>query len=137
SALNAVISPGNFITLRNGALFTATGLTISTNAMLNGVGTVIGPTTVNAGGTLAPGDGPGSITFSNNLTLAAGSTFAVALNGTDAGQYDQIIGLGTISVSNAMLSVSLRYTPSPGDSYTIISNLTSTAVLGTFVTTDG
>lgn len=116
----------------------ANGLAISSNGVLNGIGTVIGATTVNAGGTLAPGDGPGSITFSNNLTLAAGSTLAVTLNGTGAGQYDQIIGLGSaISISNCVLSVRLGYTPSPGDSFTIISNFTSMAVLGTFVTTDG
>jgi hypothetical protein len=59
------------------------------------------------------------------------------LNGTGAGQYSQIIGLDTISVSNCVLSVSLGYTPLPGDTFTIISNLTSSAILGTFVTTDG
>jgi T5SS/PEP-CTERM-associated repeat protein len=115
----------------------ANGLTVSSNAMVNGSGTIIGATTINAGGTLAPGDGPGSITFSNNLTLAAGSTFAVTLNGTGPGQYDQIIGLGTISVSNAVLNVSLGYTPSPGDSYTIISNFGPDAVLGAFVDPQG
>jgi T5SS/PEP-CTERM-associated repeat protein len=115
----------------------ANGLTISSNAMLNGIGTVIGGTTVNGGGVLAPGDGPGSITFSNNLTLAAGSMFAVALNGTGAGQYDQISALGTVSVSNSVLSVSLGYTPSAGDSFTIISNFGPSAVLGTFVDSQG
>jgi T5SS/PEP-CTERM-associated repeat protein len=115
----------------------ANGLSISSNAMLNGIGTIIGATAVNAGGVLSPGDGPGSITFSNNLTLATGSTFAVSLNGAGPGQYDQIIGFGPISIGNSILSVSLGYKPSPGDSFTIISNLTSTAILGTFVTTDG
>ena len=122
----------------SGFHFFAKGLTISSNATLSGVGTISGATTVNGGGVLAPGDGPGSITFNNSLTLAPGSTFAIALNGTGAGQYSQIIELGgTVSVSNCVLSVSLGYTPSPGDSFTIISNLTSMAVLGTFVTTSG
>jgi T5SS/PEP-CTERM-associated repeat protein len=127
--------------------FFANGLAISSNAMLKGIGTVIGATMINAGGVLAPGDGPGSIMFSNNLTLAAGSTLALTLDGAGAGQYSQIIDLGritsngvrtaTISVSNCVLSLSLGYTPACGDSFTIISNLTSSAILGTFVTTDG
>ncbi len=115
----------------------AAGLTISSNAALTGIGTIIGQTIVKPGGTLAPGDGPGSMIFSNNLTLAAGSTLALSLKGTGAGQYSQIAGLGGISVSNAVLNISLGYAPLPGDSFTIISNLTSSAILGTFVTTDG
>ncbi|MGA2602635.1 MAG: PEP-CTERM sorting domain-containing protein [Verrucomicrobiia bacterium] len=117
--------------------FTYQGLSISSNAMLTGGGTIIGRTTVQAGGTLVPGGGAGSIAFSSNLTLAAGSTLAITIDGPGAGQYSQITGLGTISVSNCVLSVSLGYTPSPGDSFTIISNLTSMAVLGTFVDTAG
>jgi len=126
------LSPGG-----SGYHFFASGLTISSNAMLTGIGTIVGQTLVNDGGVLAPGDRPGSITFSNSLTLATGSTLALTLNGTGVCQYSQIIGIGTISVSNALLSVSLGYLPSPGDSFTIISNLTSMAVLGTFVTTGG
>jgi hypothetical protein len=75
--------------------------------------------------------------FSNTLTLAAGSIFAVTLKGTGAGQYSQITGLGSMGISNCILNVTLGYTPSPGDSFTIISNLSSMAVLGTFVTTEG
>ncbi len=118
--------------------FFEAGLTISSNGLLTGVGTVIGTTTIKAGGMLAPGDGPGGMIFSNNLTLADGSTLALTLNGTGAGQYSQIIGLGgALCFSNAVLNISLGYNPLPGDSFTIISNLTSSAILGTFVTTDG
>jgi fibronectin-binding autotransporter adhesin len=131
--------PATFIMVSGGSgfHFFANGLTISSNATLTGVGTIIGTTLVNAGGVLAPGDAPGSITFSNSLTLAAGSTFALTLNGVGAGQYDQIVGLGTISVSNSVLSLSLGYTPSVGDTYTIISNLGPASVFGTFDDTHG
>ena len=115
----------------------ANGLTISSNAVLKGVGTIIGDTVVNPGGTLSPGDAPGSITFSNSLTLAPGSTFAVELDGAGEGQYSRLVGFDTLSVSNSILSVALGYTPSAGDTFTIISNLSATAVLGTFVDPDG
>jgi hypothetical protein len=74
---------------------------------------------------------PGSITFSNSLTLAPSSTFAVELDGRSEGQYDRIVALDTVSLSNSILSVSLGFTPSIGDSFTIISNLSAIAVLGT------
>ena len=115
----------------------ANGLTISSNAMLKGNGTVIGAVTVNPGGLLAPGASPGSITFSNGLTLAPNSTFAVELNGPADGQYDRIVTLGTVSLSNSVLSLSLGYTPSVGDAFTIISNLGPSAVFGAFVDPQG
>ena len=42
--------------------------------MLGGTGTLNGPATVQYGGSLAPGNSGGTLTFSNSLTLAAGST---------------------------------------------------------------
>jgi T5SS/PEP-CTERM-associated repeat protein len=115
----------------------ANGLSISSNATLRGNGTVIGSVTVSQGGALAPGVSLGSITFSNSLTLALGSTFAMQLDGRAANQYDQIVTLGTVSVSNSVLSLALGYTPSVGDTYTIISNLGPNAVFGTFVNAQG
>ncbi len=51
--------------------------------MLNGTGSV-GDTTINSGGTFAPGNGtPGtSETVNGNLTLASGSTYQIYLNPT-------------------------------------------------------
>jgi len=115
----------------------ANGLMISSNGALRGLGTIIGAATVSGGGVLAPGMSPGSITFSNSLTLAPNATFAVELNGNAEGQYDQIIALDIVTISNSVLNVSLGFTPLAGDSFTIISNLSATAVLGTFVTADG
>ena len=115
----------------------ANGLTISSNATLRGNGTIIGSTVVNGGGVLAPGASPGSITFSNSLTLAPNSTFAVELNGPTDGQYDRIVTLGTVSVSNSVLSLSLGFAPSVGDTFTIISNLGPSAVFGVFVDPQG
>jgi fibronectin-binding autotransporter adhesin len=127
---NAIL---NLVTGGGGAHTFFNGLTISSNATLEGIGAINNAATINAGGTLAPG----TVMFSNTLTLAAGSIFAVTLNGSGAGQYSQIIGLGTMSISNCVLNVSLGYTPMSGDTFTIISNLSSTAILGNFMDTDG
>jgi hypothetical protein len=97
----------------------------------------MGCTVVNGGGVLTPGASPGSITFSNSLTLAPNSTFVVELYGTENGQYDQIVTLGSVCASNSILSLSLGYTPSAGDTFTIISNLGPSAVFGMFVDPQG
>jgi T5SS/PEP-CTERM-associated repeat protein len=115
----------------------ANGLTISSYAMLKGNGTIVGATIVNGGGLLSPGMSPGSITFSNSLTLASGSTFTVELDGDAEGQYDRIVTLDTVSVSNSILNVSLGFTPLVGESFTIISNLGPGVVSGMFVDGEG
>ena len=148
---STTVSNGSILTVGNGANVAALnlasggsglhsfadGLTISSNGILRGVGTVAGRTTINGGGTLSPGFSSGSITFSNNLTLAPNSAFAVPLNGIAIGQYSWILTLGTVSVSNSTLSVSLGYTPTPGDSFTIISNSGPSTVFGQFLDAQG
>jgi autotransporter-associated beta strand protein len=64
----------------------ATGLgavAIASGARLTGAGTIGGPTTVNSGGILAPGNPFGTLSFNNSLTLSTGTVMIFAL-GTDA-----------------------------------------------------
>jgi autotransporter-associated beta strand protein len=61
----------------NGSLATGSAVTIGAGGVLGGSGVINGPATVQDGGTLAPGGWLSSVstlTFSNALTLAAGST---------------------------------------------------------------
>jgi T5SS/PEP-CTERM-associated repeat protein len=137
SASTVIAQPNNSITLNNGLLIAGNSLLISSNSIIRGIGTVVGAVTVNGGGVLAPGASPGSITFSNNLTLAPNSVFAVELIGNGGGQHDQIVTLGTVSVSNSVLSLTLGYAPALGDAFTIISNLGPNTVFGTFIDPQG
>jgi len=67
------------------------------------------------------------------LNLAAGSTLTVEINGTTAGaQYDQVNVTGGVSLGNATLNVVLGSAPSAGETFTIIANDLSDAVVGTF-----
>ena len=60
--------------LVNGNQAAATGLTSVLNgATIGGSGTIGGDVTVADGGTLAPGNSPGTLTIAGNLSLAAGS----------------------------------------------------------------
>ena len=98
---------------------------------------MIGAVTVNDGGMLSPGASPGSITFSNTLTLAPDSVFAVELTGNGVNQHDQVVAMSTVSVSNSVLSLALGYAPVVGDAFTIISNLGPSAIFGTFIDPQG
>jgi rhamnogalacturonan endolyase len=49
-------------------------VTVASSGTLGGAGIISGAVTVNSGGALAPGSPLGTLTISNNLTLAAGST---------------------------------------------------------------
>jgi len=114
---------------------------VNSGATLGGNGVILlgGSTTlvVSNGGTLAPGNSPGLLTINGGLglTLASNANYAVELNGLTIGsQYDSTLvsGSGFINISNSELSVSLGFTPSVGDQFDILTNLTGHAVLGTF-----
>ncbi len=72
------INAGTLLVNNNSGSGAGSGtLLVASSGTLGGTGIITGVVSVNAGGTLAPGTGPaapGSLTISNNLTLAAGST---------------------------------------------------------------
>ena len=90
---------------------TGTGLvTVNTGGTLGGSGSVTGVTTVASGGTLAPGSSVGTLTFPNAVILAAGSTYAVEING--AASSDKVVVTGALA-ANGTIAVTLGtgYTP--------------------------
>lgn len=98
---------------------------------LDGTGTVGALTST--GGTLQPGTSSTGILATNGVGLSSGSTFAVRLNGTTAGSgYDQLRVSGSEDLGDATLSVSLGFTPAPGQVFTIIQPGGPGAVTGTF-----
>ena len=120
-------------------------VTVNNGGTLGGAGTVQS-ILVNSGATLAPGTSPGILFATGNLTLTLGSTYLVELNGTAVGTaYDQTEVVGTVTLGNATLSLSLGFAPTLGTQFMIISNALSDAVVGQFnglpegttVTSDG
>jgi autotransporter-associated beta strand protein len=106
---------------------------VNSGGTLGGTGTLAGPVSVNAGGTLAPGTSPGNLTIDDNVTFASGSNFSVELNGTTIGtQYDRLTVNGTVALGNATLATSIGYTPALGHRLFIIANDGSDAITGTF-----
>jgi autotransporter-associated beta strand protein len=102
---------------------------VQNGGVLGGTGTV-GPVTVEPGGAIAPGVGPGILNANGNVTFSAGSSFRVQANGPTVGtEHDRLAATGTVNLGGSTLS----FTPGPafarGDSVTII---TAAAVTGTF-----
>lgn len=87
---------------------------------------------IKPGGTLSPGSSPGCMN-SGNLTIAG--TFAAEIGGTVAcTQYDQVRVTGSVTLNNPALQTTVvsGFTPSLGNSFTIIDNDGSDAISGTF-----
>ncbi len=98
----------------NGDHSLATGtVTVASGATLCGVGTIGGATTINSGGTYAPGATHGTIgkqTFESSLTLNSGSIFEWNLDGSlfgsensPKGTYSQVEAAGAVSVDSGAI----------------------------------
>jgi len=126
---------GGFI---DGGVFSVNGsfsgpLAVSAGAVLRGTGVVNGP--VNIGGTLAPGNSPGTLTANASVTMAAGSVLQVDIDGlgtgNGAGNYSRLLvnGAGSQFIANGELQPILRgitgnatntFTPRLGDGFKIV-----------------
>ncbi|HWW02064.1 MAG TPA: autotransporter-associated beta strand repeat-containing protein [Candidatus Acidoferrum sp.] len=107
SGTNAYSGP----TLLNGGTLLVNGIisntvvTLNSNATLGGNGFVLGPVSVNNGGTLALGPAISTLTLNKTLALGAGSTNVAKIN-ADSGASDLVSGItslaygGTLVVNN-------------------------------------
>jgi len=103
----------------NGSVAASSGVTVNSGGTLGGVGTV-STTTVNAGGTLAPGNGNiGTLNVSGNLSFMSGSTYLVEVGPASAGRTN-VTGTATLAGT-----VEAAFAPGNGvftsNSYTILS----------------
>jgi autotransporter-associated beta strand protein len=129
---------------------TNTGSEMRVNGGTLGGGDTVGTVLFNyfnsGGGTLAPGATAGATGILNtgniNLghsggTLPDGSvTLAMQLNGLMAGTgYDQVNTVGTVTLDDTIttLSLTLGFTPTVGDAFTIINNDGTDAITGSFI----
>ncbi|MFO0807695.1 MAG: hypothetical protein U0746_03650 [Gemmataceae bacterium] len=121
------------VTTIGGGVLRGTG-TLATSSVFSG------PVTFGAGSTLAPGiDGPGALSITGSIIMAAGAAFRAELNGTIPGTgYDRLdLGTtGTVDLGGATLSTTLGFRPTlgpTGDALTILFGADSaTQVTGTF-----
>jgi hypothetical protein len=103
----------------SGSLWQSTNFTIAAGGALVGSGGIGSVNAVNAG-TISPGNSPGAISFSSNLTLGASSVLNMELAGTNAGAYDQVLVGGALALDGALNVSLLAYTPAAGDTFNLL-----------------
>jgi autotransporter-associated beta strand protein len=116
------------------------GFTVPTGKTLAGHGLVLGNVSFASGSTLSPGTSTGVLTMNGNLSLAAGSSFAVELAGTSATpvagvNFDQVAVNGSLSIGSSTLALSyLGFAPTVvgGELFFIARNDGTDAISGTF-----
>ena len=110
---------------------TGSAVTVMDGATLGGTGTVGSVHAANSG-ILRPGDnGPGILNAQGNLTLDPFSMFEVDLNGATAGTgFSQLNVTGTVDLRDSTFSPSLGFTPTNGETFTIIQS--TAPITGTF-----
>jgi len=113
---NVLVSGGAFgnqfaapatLTVKNGATLTAGTVTVNQNGTLNGNGTIIGNVVLN-GGTLSPGNSPGTETITGDLSLLSGVLNLEIGNGIA----DHLNVSGNVSIgSGLIINLIFEYVP--------------------------
>ena len=123
------VSNGTLIV--NGSL-AAGGVTVNAGATLAGTGTIGGATALQSGAQLTPGTAsPGTLTFTNTLTLAAGSTTTLRIN--NAGASDQVSGMTSVTFGGTLTVNNVGGTLALGNTFQLFS---ATSYGGNFATTN-
>lgn len=103
-------------------------ITVANGGTLAGSGTLGGITTVQSGGMVAPGDGIGTLTAQQQVTLQTGSTLRIELNpATDTA--DQLVVNGTLQLGGTLHVSKLAGDVPFGKTYTLFQ---ATALAGSF-----
>jgi fibronectin-binding autotransporter adhesin len=94
-----------------------TAVTVATTGTLGGTGSIAGATIVQSGGTLAPGNSAGTLSFGSTVDLQAGSTYAVEITG--AVTNDKVVATGALTANGSIVVTLSGYTPVAGDTFDI------------------
>ncbi len=113
----------------SGAVSIGSGGTLSGFGLLNGEVTVAGA--------LNPGNGLGTLTFNDSLTLESTATLTLEFSSTTEGEYDVLTNDGgdTFTAGGVLDLINLNYTATMGDSFLVFDNWSSFS--GSFSSIDG
>lgn len=117
--------------INNGTLTSTPDLTLSSGGIYQGSGTLIG-NLVNAGGTVGPGNSPGTMNISGNYTQDINGTLLMELGGTAQGVDFDWLNVSGSATLDGTLQVTLLggFVPAAGNVFTLVS--AGGGVSGTF-----
>ena len=141
----AKVNAGILLANSSTALGTAT-VAVANSGTLGGNGSIGGAAAITSGGTLTPGyNGVGSLSFTNSLTLQAGSTTLFLLNSGNSFTSIKLLGEDVHYGGNLVFNIA-GYTPRAEDVFTVFNmtggatasgNFSSVEVGGTFLSYAG
>jgi len=112
------IHPATFQMQNNGTF--SGGFFVSSNALLTGVGTIIGNVTNLNGGSISPGSSIGQITINGNLVLNNGSSTVIELDAT-SGSAGSFTNLTSVTYGGTLQLTNLFGTLANGNSFNLFS----------------
>jgi fibronectin-binding autotransporter adhesin len=113
---DTTVNSGTLLINSPGVLDAASAVTVN-GGILGGTGTINGPITVGALGTLAPGVSTDDL-YVGSVDFSAGGTLAIEINDAAAVKADLLVATDTIDVTNAKLVISATGIPAE-ESYVI------------------
>ena len=132
STLVTIMNAGT--TQVDGDFSAGAGVTVNAGATMSGTGSVAMPVVMD-GGIVAPGDGGPGVLSTGPFNTTGGSIVSIVIDGATAGtDYSQIVATGGVYLYGATLSLSIGddFRAANGDTFTLIHNVTNSAVGGTF-----
>jgi hypothetical protein len=119
--IGAPASTGS-VTQTGGLTRVASGATLDlpltmTGGTLKGTGTV--RSVMNTGGTVAPGNSPGTLTVSGDFTQGAGGTLETELAGTAVDAFDRLV-VGGAATLGGTVKVLPSFAAAPADSFKVV-----------------
>jgi T5SS/PEP-CTERM-associated repeat protein len=112
------------LTVRDGGVVKGDAVRIGSGGILSGNGTVIG-NVVNAGGIIAPGNSPGTLTIQGSLE--SHGLIQIQVEGLNPGQFDVLNVLGDAVLAGSTIEFIFQngYLPKLGDSFDFLSGNTN------------
>ena len=128
-ALDKVGNGGSgVLTVRDGGIAMGDLVRIGAGGRLNGNGLVIG-NLINAGGVIAPGNSPGTLTIQGSLT--SNGKIEIEVFGLAAGEFDVLAVMGNADFTGSTVDFIFGngFLPKQGDSFVFLSGQTNTGAL--------
>lgn len=115
TTLGGISSEGGHVTVRNGGLLVSDIVHVGVDGLLDGNGMIQGNVSLE-GGTIAPGNSPGTLTIDGDLILGDGSVL-IQVYGLGVGEFDRIVASGDIVFGDATIVFSFLdgFLPKAGD----------------------
>ena len=128
--LQSPLNNAGIVNVQSGTLYAGTNLTNGSTGLIEGSGTING-NLVMAGGTLAPGNSVGTLTFqSSTFSVTNPSVFAIEISGATSDRAVFQSPTTNVNIGSGLLtlSLSLLSAPTPSTTFTIMSITSSSNV---------